>query len=130
MSWSFLINPFIRLIMPIKSHFTAWKMHIRRAPWGCLTCFCGIGRKGKQQRNAPNQGERTKGVQFGALRLPRPARPGWDAPALIPRFMPRRHKKVGPKADSLHTITGAPYLRYLPSAPTLPGPFSTQTRAE
>ena len=47
-----------------------------------------------------------------------------------PRFMPRRHKKVGPKADSLHTITGAPYLRYLPSAPTLPGPFSTQTRAE
>lgn len=45
-------------------------------------------------------------------------------------LMPRRHKKVGPKADSLHTITGFPYLRYLPSAPTLPGPFSTQTRAE
>ena len=48
----------------------------------------------------------------------------------LPRFMPRRHKKVGPKADSLHTVTGFPYLRYLPSTPTLPGPFNTQTRAE
>lgn len=50
--------------------------------------------------------------------------------ACLPRFMPRRHKKVGPKADSLHAVTGFPYLRYLPSAPTLPGPFSTQIRAE
>ncbi len=86
--------------------------------------------QGQTTKNAPYQGKRTKDVQFRSLRLPHPARPGWNAPALIPRFMPRRHKKVGPKADSLHTITGVPYLRYLPSTPTLPGPFSTQTRAE
>ena len=130
MSWSFLINPFIRLIMPIKCHFTAWKMPVRRAPWGCLTCFCGIGPKGKQQGNAPYQGNRTKDVQFRPLRLHARRDLGGVHLLSCPRFMPRRHKKVGPKADSLHTITGFPYLRYLPSTPTLPGPFSTQTRAE
>ena len=86
--------------------------------------------QGQTTRKCTISGQSHQRCAIWALRLPRPARPGWDAPALIPRFMPRRHKKVGPKADSLHTITGAPYLRYLPSAPTLPGPFSTQTRAE
>ncbi|MNT25266.1 hypothetical protein D3C72_1607770 [compost metagenome] len=56
--------------------------------------------------------------------------PGGVRLLYLPRFTPRRHKKVGPKADSLHAVTGFPYLRYLPSTPTLPGPFSTQTRAE
>jgi len=130
MSWSFLINPFIRWIMPMECHFTAWMMTIMWGHGGDTASFCGIGRKGKQQRNAPYQGNRTKDVQFRPLRLHARRDLGGVHLLSCPRFMPRRHKKVGPKADSLHTITGFPYLRYLPSTPTLPGPFSTQTRAE
>ena len=83
MSWSFLISPFIRWIMPMECHFTAWMMPIMGSHGAIWRVSAELGwmEANDKELHHIRQEQHCKIVHPGAVRLPRPTRP---APALIP----------------------------------------------